>query len=103
MSARLPPGTLARLSGADPLDEPVEDAGPDLVLADLVLDPVLEVRIVVDLDDDDRAIGFLDVDAIKPRPDRTRGLERGVDDGRRRIADGKRLRSRLPAPRSARA
>src|ERR1700733_14573383 len=54
----------SRLSGIDPLDEPIENPRPNFVLADLVLDPVLKVRIVVDLDDDDRAVRFLDVDPI---------------------------------------
>src|ERR1700734_2100357 len=54
-----------RLSGADPLDEPVEDSRPDLVLADQVLNSVFKVGIVIDLDNDDRAVGFLDVDAVK--------------------------------------
>src|ERR1700683_328570 len=88
----------ARASGVDPLDEPVEDTRPDLVLADLVLDPVFKVRVVVDLDDDDRAVRFLDVDAIETRTDRARGLERRLDHERRRVADGKRLRSTLPRP-----
>ncbi len=57
-------------SSADPLDEPVENSRPDLVLADQVLDPVFEVRVVVDLDDDDFPVSFLDVDAVKGRADR---------------------------------
>jgi hypothetical protein len=57
-----PPDTGA--SGVDPLDEPAEDSRPDLVLADQVFDPVFKIGIVVDLDDDDRTVGFLDVDAI---------------------------------------
>ena len=55
----------SRLSGIDPLDEPIENSRPDLVLADLVLDPVFKVRVVVNLDDDDRAVRFLDVDPIE--------------------------------------
>src|SRR5580693_1488062 len=90
---RRPRAQRRRLSGVDPLNEPVEDSRPDLVLADLVLDPVVEVRVVVDLDDDDRAVRFLDVDAIKTRTDRSRGLERHVDDGWRRVANGQRLRA----------
>src|SRR5580693_444257 len=93
---RGPRARRRRLSGVDPLNEPVEDSRPDLVLADLVLDPVFEVRVVVDLDDDDRAVRFLDVDAIETRTDRARGLERRVDDGRGRIADRKCLRAAFP-------
>jgi hypothetical protein len=57
-----------RKSGVDSFDEPVQDSSPHFVRADLVLDPMLEIRVVVDLDDDDRAVGFLDVDAERPRP-----------------------------------
>ena len=84
-----------RLSGIDPFDEPVDEPRPDLVLADLVLDPVLEIGVVVDLDDDDRAVGLLDVDAIEARADRAGRLERGVDDARRGVGDGDCLRSAL--------
>jgi hypothetical protein len=65
-----PPGS----SGADPLDEPVQDSRPDLVLADQVFDAVFKVRVVVDLDDDNFPIGFLDVDAVETGADRARGL-----------------------------
>jgi hypothetical protein len=62
----LPP--IARLL-LEALDEPLEHADPDLVLADLVLDAVLEIGIVVDLHDDEAAVGLLDVDAVEPLPD----------------------------------
>ena len=59
-----PATSLRRASSRiDPLDEPVKNSRPDLVLADQVLDPVFQVWIIVDLDDDDFAVGFLDVDA----------------------------------------
>src|SRR5271154_6943462 len=86
----------ARVSRIDPLDEPVEDSRPDLVLADQVLDPVFEVRVVVYLDDDDRAVGFLDVDAVEAGADRARRLARGVDDPRGSVGDGNRFRSAFP-------
>ena len=56
----------------EPLDEPLEHADPDLVLADLVLDAVLEVGVVVDLHDNKAVVGLLDVDAVKPLADRPR-------------------------------
>jgi hypothetical protein len=49
---------------------------PQLLLADMVLDAVFEVRVVVDLDDDDWGVAFLDVDAVKAGADRVRRLER---------------------------
>ena len=41
--------------------EPLEKPYPDLVLADLVLDAVIEIWIVVDLHHDESSVGFLDV------------------------------------------
>src|ERR1700760_23884 len=96
---RRPPSRRTRQAlRADALDEPVEDSRPDLVLADQVLDPMLEVRVVVDLDDNDFAVGLLEIDAVKAGADRARRLERRVNDPRRRVADRKRLRSALPRP-----
>jgi hypothetical protein len=69
------------------LDEPLEHADPDLVLADLVLDAVLEIGVVVDLHDDEAAVGLLDVDAVEPLPDRPRRAHRDVDQCGRRLVD----------------
>ena len=87
----------------DPLDEPVEKADPDLVLADLILDTVVKVGVVVDLNDDDRAVGFLDVDAIETGADRARRPQRDVDDGAAARRRWESSSTRPPAPRSARA
>ena len=69
------------------LDEPLEHADPDLVLADLVLDAVLEIGIVVDLHDDEAAVGLLDVDAVEPLPDRAGRAHRDVDQRSRRLVE----------------
>src|SRR3954452_3267663 len=71
----------------EPLDEPLEHADPDLVLADLVLDAVLEVGVVVDLHDDEAVVGLLDVDAVEAVPDRARRAHRDVDELRRRLVE----------------
>src|SRR5215470_367183 len=78
--------TTARLL-FEALDEPLEHAHPDLVLADLVLDAVLEIGIVVDLHDDEAAVGLLDVDAVEPLPDRPRRAHRDVDQRSRRLVE----------------
>src|SRR6478752_8967881 len=69
----------------EPLDEPLEQPCPDLVLADLVLDAVLEVRVVVDLHDDEAAVGLLDVHAVEAVADRARRAYRDVDQVARRL------------------
>src|SRR4029077_16352148 len=63
----------------EPLDEPLEQPCPDLILADLVLDAVLEVRVVVDLHDDEAALGLFDVDAVEALADRPRRPHGDVD------------------------
>src|SRR5712691_7424952 len=68
-------------------DEPLEQPGPDLVLADLVLDAVLEVGVVVDLHDDEAVVGLLDVDPVEPLPDRPGRAHRDVDQSGRRLTD----------------
>src|SRR5262249_49981103 len=87
--------TLARERGTaptarlllEPLHEPTQHAGPDLVFADLVLDAVLEVGVVVDLHHDKAAVGLLDVDAVEAVADRARGAHRDVDQGGRRLVE----------------
>ena len=71
----------------EPFDEPLEHADPDLVLADLVLDAVLEVGVVVDLHDDEAVVGLLDVDAVEAVADRARRAHRDVDELRRRLVE----------------
>src|SRR2546430_4657908 len=63
----------------EPLDEPLEQPRPDLVLADLVLDAVLEIRVVVDFHDDETAVGLLDIDAVEAVADGPRRAHRNVD------------------------
>src|SRR5258707_654786 len=60
-------------------DEPLEQPCPDLILADLVLDAVLEIGVVVDLHDDKAAVGLLDVDAVEALADRPRRAHGDVD------------------------
>src|SRR5262245_8460334 len=71
----------------EPLDEPLEHAGPDFVLADLVLNAVLEVGVVVDLHDDEAALGLLDVDPVEAVADRARRPHRNVDQVGRRLVE----------------
>src|SRR6266571_7602448 len=71
----------------EPLDEPLEQPRPDLVLAELVLDAVLEIGIVVDLHDDEAAVGLLDVDAVEAVADRPRRAHRDVDQVARRLVE----------------
>src|ERR1700677_3635290 len=66
-------------SRVDPLHEPLQYSAPYLVLADLILDAVLEVRIVVDLDHHDRFAGLLQIHAVEPAADRARGAQRAFD------------------------
>src|SRR3977135_3913331 len=68
-------------------DEPLEQPDPDLVLADLVLDAVLEIGVVVDLHDDEAVVGLLDVDAVEPLPDRPHRTHRDVHELRRRLVE----------------
>src|SRR6266851_5636156 len=75
--ARLPPDGGPLLLEA--LDEPAQQPRPDLVLADLVLDAVLEVGVVVDLHDDEAMVGLLDVDAVESVADRPRRAHGDVD------------------------
>src|SRR5580765_2967289 len=51
--------------------EPLEKPYPDLVLADLVLDAVIEIWIVVDLHHDESSVGFFDVYPIQTLADWT--------------------------------
>src|SRR5258706_11679347 len=64
----------------EPVDEPAQQLHPDLILADLVLDAVLEIGVVVDLHHHDAAVGLLEVDAIEAVADRARRAHRDVDD-----------------------
>ena len=80
----------------------LSSADPDLVLADRVLDAVLEVRVVVDLHDDDAVVGLLDVDAVEAVADRPRRAHRDVDHLAAAPCRGRRCESR-PRARSRRA
>src|SRR4051794_15575316 len=68
-------------------DEPAQQLGPDLILANLVLNPVFEIRIVIDFHDDETGVGLLDVDAIESVAYRPRGAHRDVDQFGRRLID----------------
>ena len=46
---------------------------------------MVEIGIVVDLDDEDAVLGFLEVDAVEAVADAARRLDRGLDDVRRRL------------------
>src|ERR1700694_4462464 len=61
------------------LDEPLQQADPDLVLADRVLDAVLEIGVVVDLHDHEAVVGLLDVDPVKSLADRPGGAAGDVE------------------------
>ena len=61
------------------LDEPLEQLHPDFVLADLILDAVLEIGVVIHLHHDEAGVGLLDVDAVEPLPDRACRAHRNVD------------------------
>ena len=63
----------------EPVDEPAQQPHPDFVLADGILDAVLEVGIVVDLHDDDAMVGLLEVDAVEAVADRPRRADRDID------------------------
>src|SRR5580704_13623230 len=76
-------------SGVDALNEPLQDAAPDFVLADLILDAMIEIGIVVDLDHGDRIAGLLDVDAVKAMADRARRAQGDIDYPRRRLGQSK--------------
>ena len=73
--------TAVPASRVDPLDEPLQYPRPHLVLADLILDAVLEVRIVVDLDHRDALRRLLQVDAVEPGADRARRAQRDSTTG----------------------
>src|SRR5712692_10537106 len=79
----------------EPFDEPFEQTGPDLVLADLVLDAVLEVRIVVDFHYDEATLGLLDIYTVKTFPDRPRRPHRNVDQVRRGLIELKGAKAAL--------
>jgi hypothetical protein len=61
--------------------EPLEKPYPDLVLADLVLDAVIEIWIVVDLHHDESSVGFFDVYPIQTFADGTNGPNCGQEIG----------------------
>src|SRR5205809_4510005 len=69
------------------LDEPLEQPCPDLVLADLVFDAVLEIGVVIDLHDNEATVGLLDVDAIEAVADRPRRAHGDVDQLGRRLVE----------------
>src|SRR5262245_33898215 len=69
------------------LDEPLEQAHPDLVLADRILDAMLEAGVIVDLHDHDAVVGLLEVDAIEAVADRLGGAHRDVDHPGRRLVE----------------
>ena len=71
----------------EPVDEPAQQAGPDFVLADGILDAVFEVGIVVDLHDHDAVVGLLEVDAVEAVADRPRGADRDIDHLARRLVE----------------
>src|SRR5262245_23830201 len=70
-----------------PLDEPTQDAHPHLLLADRVLDAVLDVGIVLDLHHPDAVRGLLEVDAVEAVADRLRRPHGEVDDLARRLVE----------------
>src|SRR5690606_12943448 len=78
-SRRLPTGAL------QPVDEPLGELHPDLVLLAAALAAVLEVGIVVDLDDVDAVRRLLQVDAIQSVADAARRAHGDVDDVLRRL------------------
>src|ERR1700694_4615646 len=61
------------------LDEPLQQADPDLVLADRVLNAVLEVGVVVDLHHHEAVVGLLDVDPVESLADRPGGAAGDVE------------------------
>src|SRR5947208_13925362 len=69
------------------LDEPLEQPCPDLVLADLVFDAVLEIRVVIDLHDDEATVGLLDVDAVEAVADGPRRAHGDIDQLGRRLVE----------------
>src|SRR5918992_4388495 len=68
-------------------DEPLQEADPDLVFADLVLDAVLEVGIVIDLHHDEARGRLLDIDPVEALPDRAGGAHGDIDQLRGRLID----------------
>ena len=78
-AARLPPRPV------QPLQEPLRQPDPDLVLLAGILPAMVEVGVVVDLDDEDAVLGLLEVDAVEAVADAARRTHRGVDDMRRRL------------------
>src|SRR4051812_20018518 len=69
------------------LDEPPQQLGPDLILADLILDPVFEIGIVIDFHDDEAGVGLLYVDPIESVTDRTCGAYGDIDQFGWRLID----------------
>src|SRR5690606_21946530 len=62
-----------------PVDEPLGQPHPDLVLLAGILDAVVEIGIVVHLDDMDAVGGFLEIDAIEAIADATGGAHGRID------------------------
>src|SRR5215207_10821983 len=69
------------------LDEPAQQLGPDLVLAHLVLNAMLQIRIVIDFHDNETRVGLFDVDTVEPLPDRARGAHCDVNQFGGRLVD----------------
>src|SRR3954453_21594015 len=69
----------------EPLDEPLEQLDPYLVLTDGIFNSMFEVRIIVDLHHNDAVVGLLEVDAIKSVANRFGGADGEIDDLRRRL------------------
>src|SRR5215218_2267955 len=69
------------------LDKPLEQPHPYFVLADRVLDAVLEVGIVVDLHDHDAVVGLLEIDAIEAVADRLGSPHAHLDHFGRRLVE----------------
>src|SRR3954447_12447742 len=72
--ARSPPRPV------ESLQKPLRQPDPDLVLLAGILPAMVEVGIVVDLDDEDAVIGFLEVDAVEAVADAAGGTHRRIDD-----------------------
>src|SRR5262245_38175468 len=69
------------------IGKPLQQTDPDLVLADGVLNPVLEIGIVVDFHHDDAAVSLLEIDAVEALADRARRAYRDVDHFGRRLIE----------------
>jgi hypothetical protein len=52
---------------------------------------MFEIGVVVDLDDEDAVIGFLEIDAVEPVADRAGGAQAGVEHERRHLSQGERF------------